>query len=343
LRFRAKAEADNFLESASNHPEYLTHPQGTIMTEQNNSAGDKAKRSAGAKPKKPTSAYRKVRRVFAKTRLRRALIWLQHRGLEPTDVFYAAYPKSGSTWARFVLYEVLCGKPAGFKKISSLMTTVARKSEASRLLPGGGRLFATHEDYQKEYRKAIYVTRDPRDIVLAEYAYYTALDYYHDNLDHFIESFVLTKNCSVYGYGPWQRHISTWLDSPIADTNNMLLLRFEDLRKDPVPAFARVVKFLGMDVDLDKIRRAVENNTVQKMREKEDRHPGRAAIRGRFVREGAVRGWVSKLTPAQVRLIEKHAGPAMVRMGYPFLSELNLGSPHLPVATEQFSDTGVHV
>lgn len=306
------------------------------MTEQHNRVTDKAEVGTGDKKKKPTSMYRKIRRKFAKTRLRVALSWLRHRGLTPADVFYAAYPKSGSTWARFVLFEVLTGMPAGFRQTNTLMPgIIGSQKNALRLLPGGGRLIATHEDYQKEYRKAIYVTRDPRDCVLAEYAFYTVLDYYHDSLDRFIDSFLLTKNCSVYGYGPWQRHISTWLDSPIAGTENLLVLRFEDLREDPASGFAKMVKFLGVDVDTEKIRCAIENNTVQKMREKEDREPVRASIRGRFVRQGAVRGWRSKLTEEQALRIEKFAGEGMKRMGYPFLAELKAEDEPGAMVTEQ--------
>mgnify|MGYP001335435338 CR=1 FL=1 len=313
------------------------------MSEPENNTIQKADVGTGNKSKKPTSAYRKLRRQFGKTRLRLALTWLRHRGLEPADVFFAAYPKSGSTWIRFVLFELLTGRQAGFKETNTLMPgIIGSQSKALRLLPEGGRLIATHEDYQKEYRKAIYVTRDPRDIVLAEYAFYTVLDYYHDDLDHFIDAFLLTKNCSVYGYGPWQRHISTWLDSPIAGTDKLLVMRFEDLRNDPVSGFARMVKFLGVEVDLEKIIRAVANNTAQKMREKEDKEPVRASIRGRFVRQGAVRGWLSKLTPEQVHRIEKHAGEAMARMGYPFLSELNVQGEAQPIAG-RLSETALQV
>lgn len=294
------------------------------MHEQQNNAIDKADVGTGDKRKRPSSVYRKIRRKFAKTRLRVALTWLRHRGLGPADVFIAAYPKSGTNWSRFVLFEALTGEPSGFRLTNTLMPGITdSQSQALRLLPGGGRLISTHEDYQKQYRKAIYLTRDPRDIVLSEYAFYTALDYYHGTLDQFIDSFLLTKNCSVYSYGPWQRHLSTWLESPIAGTDNMLVLRFEDLRKDPASGFAQMVKFLGVEVDMDKITRAIENNTVQKMREKEDKEPVRASIRGRLVRQGAVRGWLSKLTPEQIHRIEKHAGEAMVRMGYQLSSELN--------------------
>jgi hypothetical protein len=289
------------------------------MIEQNGI--EKVQKNNSGKQKKPTSALKKLRRKFAKTRLRTALVWYCHRGLEPADVYFAAYPKSGSTWSRFVLFEILTGMSAGFRKTNTQMGGVGLHRQALRLLPGGGRLLATHEDYQKQYGKAIYIVRDPRDIVLAEYAFLTALDLYHVSLDEFIK--IAISSVMVHGWGPWQHHISSWLDSPIAGTENMLLLRFEDLRKDPVEGFARMVDFLGVDVKLDKVRAAVENNTIQRMREKEDKEPVRSSIRGRFVREGAVRGWLSKLTPAQALFIEKHAGDAMARLGYPRFSELN--------------------
>jgi hypothetical protein len=41
------------------------------------------------------------------------------------------------------------------------------------------------------------------------------------------------------------------------------------------------------------------------------------------VRQGAVRGWLSKLTSEQVHRIKKNAGEAMARMGYQLFSELN--------------------
>lgn len=271
--------------------------------------------------KKPSSAYKKLRRKFAESGFRAPLTWLRHRGLEPEDVFFGAFPKSGNTWSRFVLYEILSGIPAGFRKTNSQMPPVGEHSKALPLLPGRRRLISTHEQYRKQYRKAIYLVRDVRDIVLAEYAFLTALDIYHDDLSHFIER-SLTRG-TIHGWGPWHCHVSSWLDSPIGGTDNLLVLRFEDLRKDPLAGFSRMVEFLGMEVDADRIMRAIENNTIQRMREKEDNEPGRASIRGRFVRQGAVRGWVSKLTPEQARFIEKWAGETLVRMGYPLLSELN--------------------
>jgi hypothetical protein len=308
------------------------------MAQQDQNAGDSAPNDTGAKQKNPTSVYRKLRRKFAKTKLRAGLVWLHHRNLCPADMFVASYPKSGVTWTRFVLFELLSGLPAGFKTTNQLMTGVGQHNKGLALLPGVGRLIGTHEQYRKDYNRAIYVVRDARDVLLSEFAFLKALDYFRGDLDEFISVFLFTCG-SAYGYGPWHRHVSSWLDSPIAGTENLLLVRYEDLRQDPVTWFARMVEFLGVDVGREKIELAVENNSIQKMREKENREPVRASIRGRFVRDGAVRGWVSKLSPAQVRLIEEHAGSALLRLGYPLSSQLSAEEAPGRVAMNQVSDT----
>jgi sulfotransferase family protein len=311
------------------------------MAQQSDSAGDEARKETGAKQKKPTSAYRKLRRKFAKTRLRAPLVWLNHRNLSPTDVFIASYPKSGVTWTRFVLFEILSGLPAGFKTTNQLMTGVGKHNKGLRLLPGGGRLVGTHEQYRKNYNRAIYVVRDARDVLLSEFAFLSALDYFHGDLDKFISTFLFTCG-SAYGYGPWHRHVFSWLDSPIGGTENLLLVRYEDLRKDPVAWFTRMAEFLGVGADHEKIELAVANNSLQKMQEKERKEPVRASIRGRFVRNGTVRGWVSHLSPEQVRLIEEHAGSALLRLGYPLSSQL--GAEELaPVMINQVGDTTCRV
>ncbi len=289
------------------------------MPDQNNGASEKAQTSTGAKQKKPTTAYRKLRRKFAQTSLRAPLVWLRHRGLNPADVFFGAYPKSGTTWARFVLFEMLSGKASGFKATNQQMPGIGLHSKALRLLPGGGRLIATHEYYRKEYQRSIYMVRDARDVLLSEYAFLKALDFYHEELAEFVPYFLFT---CVSAYGPWHKNVTSWLDSPIAGTDNMLVVRYEDLRRDPVPWFARMGEFLGVDVSEEQIKTAVANNSIQSMREKEDKEPVKASIRGRFVRDGKVRGWVSKLKPEQVRLIEEHAGNTLLRLGYPLSSQL---------------------
>src|SRR5437867_8735637 len=104
-------------------------------------------------------SFRRIRHQLAKTRLRSPLTWLRHRSFDPADVFIGSYPRSGSTWLRFVLLEILTGRPSEFPSVNRSIPKVGRHNQALPLLPGGGRLIQTHEPYREEYQKAVYLVR----------------------------------------------------------------------------------------------------------------------------------------------------------------------------------------
>jgi Sulfotransferase domain len=284
------------------------------MKEQSEIPQEKSSQEAGKMRKKPTSAWRKLRRQLSKTKLRVPHIWLRHRNITGADVFCASYPRSGSTWSRFTLYEIVTGQEASFHSVNGAFRGVGRHKFALPALPGGGRLISTHEHYRKEYKKALYVVRDARDVALSEFAYTRALEFFRGDLDEFLKVFLCGK---ISGFGPWPQHVNSWLNSPIAGTDNMLVVRFEDLRQDPAEGFKRMADFLGVKVDSERIQRAVANNALDKMKEKEIAEPQRASVKDRFVRSGSVQGWRSKLSAAQVQFVEQHAGSILQSLGYP--------------------------
>src|SRR5690349_7136880 len=57
--------------------------------------------------REPMPTLRQIRYRAAKSRLRAPFVWLRHRGLDPQDTFVASYPRSGSTWLCFLLFEIL--------------------------------------------------------------------------------------------------------------------------------------------------------------------------------------------------------------------------------------------
>jgi len=260
-----------------------------------------------------------VRYRLSKTKLRVPLVNFRHRNFRQSDVFCGSYPRSGSTWARFTLYEILTGKEATFDAVNWGLPDVGGQASALSLLPREGRLIHTHERYRREYHKAIYIVRDPRDVVISEHAYLRGLDFFRGTLDRFISDFVRGK---VNGFGAWQNHVTSWLDSPLARNGDLLLVHYRDLRQKPEAGFARILEFLGVEVDPAVIRLAVANNSLDKMRGKEDRSP-RVAVRlpkpkNRVVRTGLVEGWRAELSSGQVDFIEQYAADALMRLGYPF-------------------------
>jgi hypothetical protein len=259
----------------------------------------------------------------AKSGLRKPLNRVRHWGLDRNDAFIASYPRSGNTWLRFVLFDVLVsGQTSGFDEVNHIIPEVGLHLPGYPLLPGAGRLIKTHEPYQKEYRKAIYLVRDVRDVILSEYAYQKALGWIPEDFELFLGRFL---DGQVNPFRPWQEHVPGWLDSPVAGTPNLLVIKFEDMRRDTEQAVTRALDFLDVVVEPEVVRAAIANNSVQKMQEKEARQPQLSssapkptgAEETRFIRSGSIGGWRNRLTPAQAQRIEQRSGQLLARLGYP--------------------------
>jgi len=264
------------------------------------------------------SALMRIRARASRTSLRAPLIWARHLGLDSSDVFLASYPRSGNTLLRFPLAEAISGALCSFENVQRLVPEIGVHVYAHPLLPGGGRLIKTHERYRRKYRRAIYIVRDVRDVLLSSFAREAAMDLLDSAaLDRYIEPFLQGK---MSRWGSWQNHIEEWLNSPLAASGNLLLLRFEDICNDVETAMSRALTFLAMPADPAAIHRACANNSIEKMRAKEDQSatlPKSRAHEGRLISSGVAQGWRQKLNQQQTALIEHYAAATLSCLGYP--------------------------
>jgi hypothetical protein len=259
-----------------------------------------------------------LRYKLRSTIMRSPLVWCRHLGLgNPRDVFLASYQRSGSTWLRFLLCEALAKQAADFSNVKCLIPDV-REYRRGPLLLNGGRLIKTHEPYRREYKKAIYVVRDPRDVAISLYEF----DRPGRDFDNFVRSFVRGK---ASPHGTWHRNVGSWLSSPLAENGNLLVIKYEALRLDTQGTLALILRFLGVTADKEAVCSAVANNDLQRMRAKEDRARASGVevsgesirSKGRGVRKGSIGEWHERLTQNQARLIEDHAGDLLASLGYP--------------------------
>jgi Sulfotransferase domain len=287
--------------------------------------------------------YRLLHAKAARSKIRVPMVWSWHVGLKPQDVFQASYPRSGSTWLRFMLFEILCGEEAGFRKIEDRLPEIQWQRGKTGILPSGGRFIKTHEQYRSDYTRAVFLVRDMRDVLLSCYA--RGLQdgivplVSKGDFDSFMMSFLKGYALQM---GSWHEHTRTWLESPTAKQGNLLLVKYEELRKNPEPMLAQILEFVGVRPNMQVIRKAIEDNSLQQMRAKEDRakKDGESSILlgphkntgedGRFVRKGSVGGWRDKLTDAQLRTIDEYAGEMLLRLGY----ELGTAQDRTPLAAE---------
>jgi hypothetical protein len=255
---------------------------------------------------------KRIRHTITKSPvIRPSLSWLYHRRLTASDIFVASYPRAGSTWLRFLLYELLTGQPTSFAAVNQAIPGIGRHFTAPRLIHET-RLIQTHEPYRSAYGRALYLVRDMRDVVISEYHFQQLWQLYDGSFPDFIGDFLAGR---VNRYGTWESHTNSWLDAQEAAPSRILLIRFDDLRYETRATLTRILTYLGAPASDEVIAQAIDNNTTHKMRAKESALKFAAADQN-FVRQGQVGGWRNTLSDEQQLLLEQEAGPTLCRLGY---------------------------
>lgn len=250
--------------------------------------------------------------------LRHKLIGVRHRQLRDSDVFLASYPKSGNTWLRHLLTSLVNGESTpwkgGLERVSNL---VGRHSHLPAIASGGGRLIKTHEPYRNEYRRAILLVRDGRDVAVSEYfhqrAYSKYFYIYGDSFDVFLDRFLVG---TVNGYRSWHKHVTSWLEASQSRENRILVVAFEDLKRDTHGTLRAIAEHVGISADDEQLAFAIEDCSVASMRLKEREYwesqgePNRS-----FVRSAKAGGWKDYFTPDMEEKFWSVAGEAMEQLG----------------------------
>jgi hypothetical protein len=234
------------------------------------------------------------------------------------DVFLVSYPRSGNTWMRVAIAEMMFSTSgAGLADIERYVPSIHRPPPASQLVDAPFRVIKSHCQWLwgKEYRKVIYVVRDPRDVALSYYRYSTSLGYFSGNLDDFLSDTLAGRvwPCS------WLEHVNSWtlFERPGLPAR-MMVLRYEDIQSNPVESFSKVAEFLGISASNERLLEIVQLSSADRMREKEkiNMHPEETAPGFNFVGRAAHGVWKDSLSPSQVQKIQEVCRHVMARFDY---------------------------
>lgn len=254
---------------------------------------------------------------------RRQLVRWRHLSLRRADVLLVSYPKSGSTWLRFLLADALTSRAADFDSVRDTIPPLDRHRHAPRLLPGGGRLIRSHEPLApyrgRTGQRVISLVRDGRDVALSYLAHERRYGRFDGDAREFVERFL---DGSVDPYGPWHEHVLAALALERSGEAQVLRVRYEDLRTGTVQELQRILAFCGIeqhDMDAGLLDDVVTRNSKEHMRAKEASSTFLASMStdgSPFVRPDGRERWTD-LVPASDRIrFEQVCGPALVVGGY---------------------------
>ncbi len=163
---------------------------------------------------------------------------------------------------------------------------------------------------------AIYIIRNPLDVVVS------MSHYFEIDIDSAIqimnESFQPRPSGEKVVYqmwGSWSENVASWTRKL---DRSLFVMRYEDLLANPTVPFAALVEFLYLRPTRRELERAIENSSFDKLRsqEVESGFVEMPYVSGTFFRKGLAGQWKQVLTKDQVRAVVNAHYEQMSRFGY---------------------------
>jgi estrone sulfotransferase len=183
------------------------------------------------------------------------------------DTFLVSYPKSGNTWMRFFLINYLYNKnnrDVNYSELEYFIPSVHNSSRKELRNKSRPRIIKTHY-IEKRYPKILYVVRDGRDALVSYYHYLIQLKGFKGNFNDFYFSNIHK------GVGLWHEHVQKALDLEKSNTVEILIIRYEDLLDFGEASFRKVIDFLKIDFDDERLKFAIQNSSFISLKKTQER------------------------------------------------------------------------
>jgi hypothetical protein len=266
----------------------------------------------------------------------------------------ASYPKSGNTWVRVFLANLLFNPEQPFDinqipkvtfsdsmggpyaRLANKPIGALSRTEVLQLRPGVQRLLASNDVdlfFAKTHsaiatidnlptfdlslaRGAVYILRNPLDVAVSFASHMRQSPAEAVNTLCTKHSALRDTKMQVWQFtGSWSDHVKSWTTAPGLRCH---VVRFEDMSRRPVKAFGGIADHIGLPYDRARLCRAIRFSSFENLagQEKEHGFIEQSAKSAQFFRKGQIGEWRSVLTQDQVdRMVEAHQD-VMREFGY---------------------------
>lgn len=240
------------------------------------------------------------------------------------DIYLLSFPKSGNTWLRYLIAYAVWPhlEEIDLKEMALYLPSVGLKHDFEVMKNPNApcntftkRIIKDHSTYnrhsKKRIKKAIYLVRDGRDVIVSYWFFCNQRDQTNIPLDEFIRLSSL-KN---HSYGSWRKHVLEWINAPL---ENKIILRYEDIINDPEKSLLDVLNFCEICIPSKQISDAVNKASFKKMQEMElNKGFNLEQYKNiNFVRNGKIGDWKQYFTNKECELFIKYHGDLISSLGY---------------------------
>ena len=243
---------------------------------------------------------------------------LREAGLTPNgtfdaqDIFIASYPKSGVTWFQSIITQLIFGvdaRLAPFPLQRLIVPDIHTMQFYSRFATP--MYFKTHMRPRPEYRRVVYLIRDGRDAIISYWHYLSARRKRPIDLRKLVANKVRTSG------GLWHKHVEAWLENPYSA--DLIVLKYEDLQRDPLPALERFCAFAGVTRSPAQIEAVVAATAFANMQAKEKQEGAFESGWPKdrlFNRRGQIGSYRDEMPEDALAHFMAQAGPTLHKLGY---------------------------
>jgi hypothetical protein len=268
-------------------------------------------------------------------------------------IWLASYPKSGNTWTRAFLHNLLMNpkEPADinalnrfclgedkaqyYTQFESRPLTELTFKEVMALRPKVHQLlteafpdsvFVKTHNFLGEIEGvplvtmehtagAIYIVRNPLDVVISySHHYGVDIDTAIEQMNNPLMGTPTTEMVVRQVYGSWSMNVQSWTQVPMPSLH---VMRYEDMYSQPFQTFATLARFLGLNPPRERLQKAIDNSSFKALQRQERQHGFiERSANSRFFREGRPGQWRKALSEEQIaRIVEAHR-EQMARFDY---------------------------